>query len=71
MLARTLALSLAAALATLPAVGPAQAQVEEVLCPIFIPEAPVKYCILLKGNGCVVVHVSTLGTSRKVETCLP
>lgn len=62
-------LTLAATLAALPALGTASAQAEEVLCPIFIPEAPAKYCIIVTGSGCVVVHVSSAGGSRTIVTC--
>lgn len=44
-------------------VAPAQEPppVEEVLCPVFIPEATVKYCIKITGAGCVIVDVTTFG----------
>lgn len=61
MIARSSVLALSALLLALavPA-APAQAQVvDEVLCPIFIPESPVKYCITIQGNGCVHVVVTT------------
>lgn len=40
---------------------------EEVLCPIFIPEAPVKYCIQITGRGCVIVDISTFGVPTNPE----
>lgn len=56
-----LALGALLLLLAIPA-APAQAQVaDEVLCPIFIPESPVKYCIEITGNGCVVIRITTFG----------
>lgn len=64
MLTRTLPILIVASmLAALPLLGTAGAQepAEEVLCPIFIPESPVKYCIEITGNGCVHIHITTFG----------
>lgn len=66
-LPRAILLSLAL-LAVSPALGTSWGQAGEVTCPIFIPESPAKYCIIVTGNGCVVVHVSTVGQQRIVET---
>lgn len=56
----------------LPLVGTTAAQdPSEVLCPIFIPESPAKWCIELTGNGCVVVNVNTEPTDVHRKTCPP
>lgn len=61
----------------LPLAGPAAAQADpaEVLCPIFIPEAPAKHCVIVTGAGCVIVMVSTFGNPSDpdvhVNTCMP
>lgn len=70
-LSRTLLLSLLLATAAMPALGAASAQGSEVTCPIFIPESPAKYCIIVTGAGCVIIHVSTVGEVRTIETCGP
>lgn len=70
-LSRTVLASLLVATAATPLLGTSWAQGSEVTCPIFIPEAPAKYCVIVTGNGCVVVHVSTMGQQRTIETCGP
>lgn len=73
--AKTAPMLAAVLLMALP-LGPAAAQADpaEVLCPVFIPEAPAKHCVILTGDGCVIVIVSTFGNPSDpdvfVNTCM-
>lgn len=68
-------LVIALAFAMGPLVGGVTAQPDpaEVLCPITIPELLAKHCIIVTGEGCVIVHVTTFGVPGDpdvfVNTC--